>query len=327
MSSTTLAYGKHLIHTAEKCKHDSTVLVYRTFLHLVVHRLSALPSLHQHLIILKQLTTSTAVDAFPACIRYGDPLDAVEFLEQGRGVFWSQLIRLRTPLDDVIASCDPGKRLADRLPQLTVLLRVVVDISPDVKSQHDRACHLDTQLQGIVTEIRRLPDFSHFLQPPLFLNLRIAASGGPVIIPNTSQYTCDVLIIFSENKPVHVPLPITKAHVSELSVELYDLTSRAKFRDVTKELLVFLRETWDEVVFPIAKSLQAFCPRGSRTWWCPTAEFSLPPLHAAGSFRKGQPTFSELYISSYTPTLIALAFVLVGKDYSIPLLNDIVCCS
>ena len=114
------------------------------------------------------------------------------------------------------------------------------------------------------------------------------------------------MIILPENNPVHVPLPITKTRISELSTKLYGLTWRTKFGDVTKELLVFLRELWDEVVFPIMKSLQEFCPHGSHIWWCPTAEFSLLPLHATGSFRKGQLTFSDLYISSYTPTLTAL---------------------
>ena len=71
-------------------------------------------------------------------------------------------------------------------------------------------------------------------------------------------------------------------------------------------MLVFLRELWDEIGFPIIKTLQESCPRGSRIWWCPTAEFSLPPLHAAGSYREGQPILSDLYISSYTPTLTAL---------------------
>jgi hypothetical protein len=42
---------------------------------------------------------SIAVDAFSACLRYGHPANAVELLEQGRGVFWGQLIRLRSPLD------------------------------------------------------------------------------------------------------------------------------------------------------------------------------------------------------------------------------------
>ena len=294
------------IQAAEECQHKTTVLAYETYLRLSVHHLATLPSLPQHLPSLKHTTTSTAVDAFSACIRYGQPGNAVELLEQGRGVFWSQLIRLRSPLDDVISSGETGKELAEKFMRVVSLLRTVLDAPLDAESQHDRACRLTIQLQDIVTEIRKLPSLSRFLEPPLFSDLRNAASGGPVIIVNASQYTCDALIVLPDKDPVHVALPVKKAHVSDLSMEFRSVMSRARFRDVKMELLVLLRRLWDMVVFPIVKILQELCPRGSRIWWCPTAEFCHLPLHAAGSFRKGQPMFSDLYISSYTPTLAAL---------------------
>lgn len=43
------------------------------------------------------------VDAFLACLRSCSHTHAVELLEQGRGIFWNQLTRLRFPLDEVIA--------------------------------------------------------------------------------------------------------------------------------------------------------------------------------------------------------------------------------
>ena len=75
---------------------------------------------------------------------------------------------------------------------------------------------------------------------------------------------------------------------------------------MTGELCRILRGLWDDVVSPIADFLRTIYPSGSRIWWCPTAEFSLLPLHAAGPYRKGQRNFADLYISSYTPTLTAL---------------------
>ena len=69
---------------------------------------------------------------------------------------------------------------------------------------------------------------------------------------------------------------------------------------------MFLRELWDEVVSPIVTILQEFHPPRSRIWWCPTAELSLLPLHAAGSFRKDRPSLSDLYISYVIHTLTAL---------------------
>ncbi|KAF8441058.1 CHAT domain-containing protein, partial [Boletus edulis BED1] len=52
--------------------------------------------------------------------------------------------------------------------------------------------------------------------------------------------------------------------------------------------------------------LQTTIPPQSRIWWCPTADLSVLPLHAAGPYRKGQRNLSNLFISSYTPTLTAL---------------------
>ena len=306
VSLADLECAKQWIQAAEECEHTTTVLAYQTFLRFSVQHLATLPSLPQHLALLKHLLASTANDAFSACIRYGNPANAVELLEQGRGVFWSQLIRLRYPLDKVIATGDTGKKLADKFTQLASLLRNVLDTPHNAESQHDRACRLNIQLQDTVTEIRKLPGLSRFLLPPLFSDLQIAASGGPVIVVNASQYSCDALIVLPDRDPVHVVLPITKLRASELALELRSLTLRTRFGDVTKEFLMFLRELWDIVVFPIVTTLQEFYPRRSRIWWCPTAEFSLLPLHAAGPFRKGQPTLSDLYVSSYTSTLTAL---------------------
>ena len=75
---------------------------------------------------------------------------------------------------------------------------------------------------------------------------------------------------------------------------------------MTKELAFFLRKLWDQIVSPIVDRLQAIQPYQSRIWWCPTAEFSVLPLHAAGPYRKGQRNPPHLYISSYTPTLTTL---------------------
>ena len=67
-----------------------------------------------------------------------------------------------------------------------------------------------------------------------------------------------------------------------------------------------MRDLWDRVVSNIVNSLRTTCLPQSRIWWCPTAEFTLLPLHAAAPFRKGQRGISDLYISSYTTTLTAL---------------------
>ncbi|KAG8218942.1 hypothetical protein J3R82DRAFT_4650 [Butyriboletus roseoflavus] len=194
--------------------------------------------------------------------------------------------------------------LANEFTQQTLLIRSALDSpGPD---QHDRVYRLNIELQAVVTRIRELHGLSHFLLPSPFSDLQQAAHGGPVIIVNASEYGCDALIVLADQDPVHIPLSITKEAVRELSSELGTLTKLAKSMVVTKDLAIILRKLWDEVVSPIVNFLQTVHPFQSRIWWCPTAEFSLLPLHAAGPYRKGQRNLANLYISSYTPTLAAL---------------------
>ena len=304
VSSDDLSAVRAWINVAEDFQHPTTLLAYETSLRLLIQHLAALPSLPQHLIILKNLTSSLAVDAFSACLRNCAPAHAVELLEQGRGVFWGQLTRLHSPLDDVVVSGPAGKTLADEFTRLAFLIRNTLN-SP-CADQHEQLCGLNLKLQTAVTAIRNLPGLSRFLLPSLFPDLQRAASGGPVIIVNASKYSCDALVIFLDRDPVHIPLQITQDDARHLSKELHVLTVRAKRADVTKELAFFLRGLWDQIVSPIVDYLKTTHPFQSRIWWCPTAEFSVLPLHAAGPYRKGQQNLPHLYISSYTPTLTAL---------------------
>ncbi|KAF8432777.1 CHAT domain-containing protein [Boletus edulis BED1] len=304
MSSTDLPAARAWIRAAEEFQHPSTLLAYETSLRLLIHHLAALPLLPQHLIILKKHSASLAVDAFSACLRRGAHVRAVELLEQGRSVFWSQLSRLRFPLDDVMASGPAGRLLADEFMHVASLIRIALD-SPGA-DQHGRLCHLNLEMQRIIINIRELPGLSRFLLPSLFSELQHAASEGPVIIVNASQYSCDVLIILLDRGPVHIPLQITLERVRDLSKEVNNLTVRATRADVTRELAAFLRKLWDLMVLPIVDFLLTTHPPRSRIWWCLTGEFSVLPLHAAGPFREGQQNLPDLYISPYTPTLTAL---------------------
>ena len=194
--------------------------------------------------------------------------------------------------------------MADEFTRQTLLIRTALaSPGPD---QHDRVYRLNVELKTIVNKIRELPGLSHFILPPPFSNLQQAACEGPVIIVNASEYGCDALVVLVDRNPVHIPLSITKEGVRELSSSLGTLSVRTLSMDVTDELVIILRELWDKVVSPIVNFLRTVHPLQSRIWWCPTAEFSLLPLHAAGPHKKDQQNLASFYISSYTPTLTAL---------------------
>ena len=304
VSSSDLSAARTWISVAEDFHHPTLLLAYETALRLLIQHLATLPSLPQHHVVLKTYTSSLAVDAFSACLRNDAPTRAVELLEQGRSVFWSQLNRLHSPLHTVMESSPAGKTLADKFTQLALNIRNT--LNTPAADQHERLWQLNLKLQEVVTSIRALPGLSRFLLPTVFSDLQCAARGGPVIIVNASKYSCDALIVFLDRDPVHIPLQITQDSVRDLSTELRTLTKRAKREDMKRELACFLRKVWDQIVAPVVYFLQTTLPSGSRIWWCPTAEFSLLPLHAAGPFRTGQRKLADLYISSYTPTLTSL---------------------
>ncbi|KAG0696278.1 CHAT domain-containing protein [Suillus ampliporus] len=148
-----------------------------------------------------------------------------------------------------------------------------------------------------------------FLLPLLFSDLQKAAEDGPVIIVNASQYNCDAMIIMIDQNPIHISLDITRAEVSELSSAFQSLTVHAGSSDHEMELnniVGVLRKLWGRVVGPILQVLRKFIPRDSRIWWCPSAEFTLLPLHAAGPYEPKSHNVAHFYISSYTPTVTTL---------------------
>ena len=217
-SSSDLSAARAWIRVAEEFRHPTLLLAYETSLGLLIQHLATLPSLPRHLVILKNLTSSLAVDAFSACLRERSPAHAVEPLEQGRGVFWSQLVRLQSPLDDLIESGAAGKKLADEFTQLALLIRNALK-APGA-DQHERVCGLNLKMQRVVANARELPGLSRFLLPSLFSDLQRAACGGPVIIVNASKHSCDALVVFHDRDPVHIPLQITQERVRVLSTEL-----------------------------------------------------------------------------------------------------------
>jgi len=295
--------------SAEQLKHSSALTAYQTALRALddwQHAAGVSPSSH-YFDVVSKATSSLAMDAFSCGVRHNALKTAVELAEQGRAVFWSQLARFHTPLDEISASGDIGKTLATEFKDLSLRLRNMLEISSEGHASRIR--QLTMQLDDVMSRIRMLPDFSRFLLYPLFSDLQKAAEAGPVIIVNASRYSCNALIILSTQDPVHIPLDITRATVSELSNLFQSLTKDAGTSDHPLELNTIvgvLRTLWERIVDPIVKALKVLIPRRSRIWWCPTAEFKLLPLHAAGPYVKQARNLSHFYISSYTPTLAAL---------------------
>ncbi|KAG2130834.1 TPR-like protein [Suillus bovinus] len=305
ISLNDLSIALTWVASAKVFKHSSALLAYQTALNFLDRHLAVMMFSSHHFDAIKKEASSLAMDAFSYSVSQGALTTAVELVEQGRAVFWTQSARFRTPLDELSASGDAGNALADEAKDLSFRLRTALETS----TEGPQTRQLIVQWDDVVSRIRMLPRFSRFLQPPLFSDLQKAAEYGPVIIVNASQYSCDALVVLIDQDPIHIPLDITQAEVSELSSEFQSLIKHAGSSDSEAEsykIIDILRKLWDPVVRPIVVALRKFIPRGSRIWWCPTAKFTLLPLHAAGPYAPGAHDFSHFYISSYTPTLATL---------------------
>ena len=255
--------------------------------------------------------------------------EAIEVLESGRALLWSQMRDLRTSIDQLL-SADPvlGNKFAVVNRDLEELTKSVPpshklsvdDGAADGLMAVDPFGRLVLERRGLLNEraklisqIQALPGFDSFLTSPPFDTLRSAASSGPVIIINHSIWRSDIFILLHNMPPSLITTPGDFfKRASALKDKL--LGSRLAYgldsNDYNHALASVLAELYTLVGKPVIDRLhQLQVPEQSRIWWCPTSVFCSLPLHAMGPIPSddGEPRyFLDLYICSYTPTLSAL---------------------
>ncbi|MEO3809502.1 CHAT domain-containing protein [Sphaerisporangium sp. B11E5] len=244
--------------------------------------------------------------AAEAAITAGRVTEAVELLELGRSILWSQTLRLRT---DLTALERAAPELAARLAEIRHVLDAPAE---DPDGTAGRRTRLAREWDDLVERVRGLDGFANFLRAVPYAELRRAADGGPVVIVNVGTGRCDALIVTSgAEDPLLVPLPGLRAGDADARTLAW-LTAllRVDEGDRSRTALVNLRQTlaatlewlWETVASPVLTALGA--EPGTRLWWCPTGPLVLLPLHAAGA-RDGASALDRV-VSSYTPTLDAL---------------------
>jgi hypothetical protein len=153
-------------------------------------------------------------EAASAAVKAENPALAAEWLEQGRSVIWGQLLRLRTPLDELRERYpEHAQRLQDNsfqlenatsrrdLPAMSVpgeggIQSTTGDLADVARQGHQLAL----EREKLLIEIRHLKGFERFLLPKLISELTPAASAGPIVILNLSEIhrTCFGIILRPE---------------------------------------------------------------------------------------------------------------------------------
>lgn len=292
------------VREVDRYGHRSGVDIYRSALRLVDRQVLAVHSPELRQCLAKRYAAILAYDGASFALRFQEPVEAIEALEGGRSILWSQLVRVQTSLDELRLVGEHGTALAYEFERLSFLLEQVPMLS---KSSKDIKPLLKEK-EVVVEQIRRVEGFKSFLKPLSFSDLDKAASDGPVILLNASQHTCDALILQYNALPTHVPLSqVTSWDVSQMATRFRELTASGNLPTGDETALKnLLSDLWDLIVSPIVQQLLPYTPKGSRIWWCPAGAFTSIPLHAAGPYRQDEPSLSHTYVSSYTPTLQAL---------------------
>ncbi|KAH9057711.1 CHAT domain-containing protein [Lactarius vividus] len=254
---------------------------------------------------------------------------AIETLERGRALLWSQMRHFRTSVDQLLAA-DPdlGNKFAGvnrDLEELTKSIPPSHKLNIDDGATDDlravdpfgrlllKQRRLLKERDDLIVQIQALPGFDSFLKSPSFDTLRSAASFGPVVIVNHSSWRSDILVLLHNTSPSLIPTPHDfYDRASALKDKL--LESRLKYglssSDYDETLASVLAELYELVGKPVIDRLRELqVPEQSRVWWCPTSVFCSLPLHAMGPIPSDDGEkryFLDFYICSYTPTLSAL---------------------
>ncbi|KAG8837358.1 hypothetical protein FRC18_009412 [Serendipita sp. 400] len=324
--SVRLAAAKRWIAVAFITNHTSLLTACEcaiTIIPLVAWLGLSILDRHQHLAQIGVIVRDIAAIA----ILIGQCDKAIEWLEQGRSIVWTQILQLRTPVDELRA-VEPD--LADRLLHVSSLLDQGMKSTksqnkgePSLEEEARQYRALARERDEIIEKIRLLPRFGDFLRPLKLRQLVNAAKGGPVVVINVSKIRCDALaLVYGADEVIHIPLPgFTSEKITQLKAEFNSIlkSSGVRMRAVRDEEVEVggdegckrtLAELWDHLVKPVLGSL-AFSHGPDtlpRIWWCVTGQLAFLPIHAAGVYHTEDSSqqIQDYAISSYAPTISAL---------------------
>ncbi|KAF8961807.1 CHAT domain-containing protein [Flammula alnicola] len=294
---------------------------------------------HTNLSEISGLSTSAAAFA----ISQGRYDSALEWLEQGRCLVWSQLNNLRTPLD-ALRSHEPV--LADNLSRVSGalenagsraeldLLRTEPSMAQKISVQDEVTAHitLAQEWEQLLERVRAIPGFEDFIRPPKSANiLKHIPEAGPVIVVNVHKDRCDALaLIAGADTPFHIPLSrFSYGKAQKLRDDLYqyilgrgirnrgfesDMRAMQRMSRPDSGIYKILRDLWQLIVKPVLDGLSISMENPpsdpTRIWWCITGPLTFLPIHAAGLYgqkdTKLGSCLSDFAISSYIPTVSTL---------------------
>jgi hypothetical protein len=206
-------------------RHPSVSTAYETALSFMQDILLFSPTLQlQHTTLAKYNGThSLPLDYASYRVDQNQLEEAIEILERGRALLWSEMRHLRVPIHQLReADPDLGHKFAAvnrNLEELTKSVPPSHKLNMDDGTADDvravdpfgrlllKQRSLLKERAELISQIQSLPGFDGFLASPSFDTLRTAALSGPVVIINHSSWRSDILILLHDRPPSLISNP------------------------------------------------------------------------------------------------------------------------
>jgi hypothetical protein len=215
-------------------------------------------------------TDRIARNAASRAVLVGRVSMAIETLEEGRGVFWTQTLHLRTTAFEGVPEHD-----REELQHLLLLLDRASNgtETPELSAaQRERELgrrrHLNEQAQSLIAKIRGYPGLNRFLLPSAFDAVLASLPDGFVVIVNTSDVAHHALLLHRPTglaTTVGLDFPHTGFDSASLKAKLprdgasaFDVDSSRAMRlssGETDSLEYVLGLLWTSIVWPVIKRL------------------------------------------------------------------------
>jgi tetratricopeptide (TPR) repeat protein len=208
--------------------------------------------------------------------------EAVEMLEEGRGVFWAQALHLRTSAFDDVPQED-RQELQRLLSLLEHSARRVESSDKDAAQREydlERRRQLNEQAEALISKIRCYAGLDRFLLPPIFETLVHALPDGFVAIVNASKLGYHALLLHRDtglatsitlqSPPKGFDSAILRSHLPRDvgSAKCEVDVSRAMRKDNGRggSLLDMLAVLWTSIVQPVVAQLGLQVRYNPRIW-------------------------------------------------------------
>jgi tetratricopeptide (TPR) repeat protein len=150
---------------------------------------------------------SIATVAASHAIAIGQTSRALEILEQGRAVFWTHALRLRSQFDEVP---DTMRQQLVSLSRLLEQSDTMSKMSSSPQISEKAAARRRQQSEtfvSLVKNVRALPGLERFMLHDEVVNLMRASAKGPVVVLVPGITTCYAIILRSSDSPESITLP------------------------------------------------------------------------------------------------------------------------